>query len=56
MEECTSSLVSCHPLYTYSVKVAAETSTGTGPYSTAIYELTAGMILMLLYLYSGLIH
>ena len=28
----------------YSIKVAAETSFGTGPYSTAVYQLTAGVI------------
>ena len=40
------------PSTAYSIQVAAETSVGTGPYSTAIYELTAGMILMLFYLFA----
>ena len=44
------------PSTTYSIQVAAETSAGTGPYSTAIYELSAGIILMLFYLYANLIH
>ena len=32
------------PSTNYSIKVAAETSFGTGPYSTAIYQQTAGVI------------
>ena len=32
------------PSTNYSIQVAAETSTGTGPYSAAIYLLTNGMI------------
>ena len=32
------------PSTTYSIQVAAKTSVGTGPYSTAIYQLTAGVI------------
>ena len=44
------------PSTNYSIQVAAGTSAGTGPYSTAIYELSAGIILMLFYLYANLIH
>ena len=32
------------PSTTYSIRVAAQTSFGTGPYSAAVYELTAGLI------------
>ena len=32
------------PSTTYSIQVAAKTSAGTGPYSTAIDQLTSGMI------------
>ena len=31
------------PSTNYSVQVAAQTSAGTGPYSAAIYQLTAGV-------------
>ena len=37
------------PSTNYSIQVAAGTSAGTGPYSTAIYELSAGIALMLLF-------
>ena len=32
----------------YSIQVAAETSAGTGPYSAAVNQLTAGMIIIIL--------
>ena len=33
------------PSTNYSIQVAAETSAGTGPYSAAVNQLTAGMML-----------
>ena len=37
------------PSTTYSIQVAAETSAGTGPFSTVIYQLTAGIIYTVLF-------
>ena len=39
------------PSTTYSIQVAAETSAGTGPFSTVLYQLTAGIIYTVLFFF-----